>query len=57
MKCPTCNTEIPDKEIAKHLAAKGGSRSGSNLTAAQRKKKASDAAKARWKRNPKPRKK
>lgn len=35
MKCPKCQTEIPDKAIAKHLASKGGSKSKRKLTAQQ----------------------
>lgn len=35
MKCPNCQTEIPDKAIAKHLASKGGSKSKRTLTTEQ----------------------
>ena len=32
MNCPHCDREIPDEEIARHLAAKGGRRSKRVLT-------------------------
>jgi hypothetical protein len=35
MDCPHCQKPIPDKMIAKHLAAKGGSKSKRKLTRAQ----------------------
>jgi hypothetical protein len=28
MNCPKCKTEIPDAEIARHLASKGGKKTG-----------------------------
>jgi predicted transcriptional regulator len=35
MKCPKCGKKISDKEIAKHLASKGGSKSRRVLTPEQ----------------------
>ena len=37
MKCPHCGKEIPDKEIARHLAKKGGKKSRRVLTTEQAK--------------------
>jgi hypothetical protein len=54
MKCPSCNADIPDKTIAKHLAAKGGAKSSRTLTPEQA--RAMVAAREK-KHNPKPRKK
>lgn len=35
MKCPHCSCHIDDKKIAKHLAAKGGSKSKRKITPEQ----------------------
>jgi len=35
MICPHCNRDISDKEIAKHLAAKGGRKSKRVITEEQ----------------------
>ncbi len=35
MKCPHCGKNISDKEIAKHLASKGGRKSKRTLTKEQ----------------------
>ena len=35
MKCPHCKKEIPDAEIARHLAAKGGRKSRGTITPEQ----------------------
>lgn len=37
MKCPHCGKEISDKEIAHHLAGKGGKKSRRTLTTEQAK--------------------
>jgi general stress protein YciG len=47
MKCPQCSYEIPDKKIAKHLAAKGGSKTGP--TKARDPEKMRAAVMKRWK--------
>jgi len=38
MKCPKCGKEIPDDELAKHLAAKGGRKSKRTISAEDQKK-------------------
>ena len=35
MICPRCNKDIPDKDIAKHLASKGGKKSRRVITKEQ----------------------
>ena len=38
MKCPHCKKDIPDSEVAKHLASKGGSKSRRTITPQQQRK-------------------
>jgi len=35
MICPHCNKDIPDKDLAKHLASKGGKKSRRGITKEQ----------------------
>ncbi len=46
MKCPHCKKDIPDADVARHLAAKGGRKSRNTITPeAQKKMQAAKAAK------------
>ena len=38
MRCPHCDKDIPDKDLAKHLAAKGGRKSRGTITPEQQRK-------------------
>lgn len=38
MICPHCKKEIPDEQIAKHFASKGGSKSKRRITPEQQQK-------------------
>ena len=52
MRCPHCDKDIPDTEIAKHLASKGGSKSKRTITPEQqRKMQAAKKAKRKEKRD------
>lgn len=46
IKCPKCNTEIPDSLIAKHFASLGGKQAAKNMTKKQRIERARKAGKA-----------
>lgn len=47
MKCPNCNADISDKQIAQHLAAKGGRKTAQNMTKQQRIDRATKASHSR----------
>lgn len=38
MRCPHCQKDIPDTEVAKHLASKGGKKSRREITPEQQAK-------------------
>lgn len=38
MNCPYCQKQIPDTDLARHLASKGGSKSKRKITPAQQRK-------------------
>jgi thiamine biosynthesis protein ThiC len=48
MICPHCKKDIPDLTIAKHLAAKGGSKSKRTITPEQQKKMQESRKNAKW---------
>ena len=47
LKCPTCNTELPNNLINAHFASIGGKMSAEKLTPEQRSERAKKAVNAR----------